>query len=177
MSVSDYTDAVHNFILSQKLTTLLGNFPEVLQVSDILEHNGPCNSQSVIILLVFLSFQLLVRKNTEQLNFHELLGFTCQSPERRRLSMDQCFAHSEAILNQEDRHVYNTEDGMRNFKAIMAWRQDMAMQNKRFNLRPGTPPLQFLSTRRSSNTMQRENAVKIIQSRLDNHWPATTICA
>ncbi|THG11468.1 hypothetical protein TEA_007235 [Camellia sinensis var. sinensis] len=112
MSVSDYTDAVHNFILSQKLTTLLGNFPEVLQVSDILEHNGPCNSQSVIILLVFLSFQLLVRKNTEQLNFHKLLGFTCQSPERRRLSMDQCFAHSEAILNQEDRHVYNTEGSM-----------------------------------------------------------------
>ncbi|KAL7244164.1 hypothetical protein ACSBR1_016405 [Camellia fascicularis] len=70
--------------------------------------------------------------------------------------MDQCFAHSEAILNQEDRHVYNTEDGMRNFKAIMAWRQDMAMRNKRFNLRPGTPPLQFLSTRRSSSTMQRE---------------------
>ncbi|CAL5408373.1 unnamed protein product [Camellia sinensis] len=156
MSVSDYTDAVHSFILSQKLTTLLGNFPEVLQVSDILEHNGPCNSQSVIILLVFLSFQLLVRKNTEQLNFHKLLGFTCQSPERRRLSMDQCFAHSEAILNQEDRHVYNTEDGMRNFKAIMAWRQDMAMRNKRFNLRPGTPPLQFLSTRRSNSTMQRE---------------------
>ncbi|CAL5344527.1 unnamed protein product [Camellia sinensis] len=139
MSVSDYTDAVHSFILSQKLTTLLGNFPEVLQVSDILEHNGPSNSQSVIILLVFLSFQLLVRKNT-----------------RRRLSMDQCFAHSEAILNQEDRHVYNTEDGMRNFKAIMAWRQDMAMRNKRFNLRPGTPPLQFLSTRRSNSTMQRE---------------------
>ncbi|KAF5937819.1 hypothetical protein HYC85_025325 [Camellia sinensis] len=165
MSVSDYTDAVHNFILSQKLTTLLGNFPEVLQVSDILEHNGPCNSQSVIILLVFLSFQLLVRKNTEQLNFHKLLGFTCQSPERRRLSMDQCFAHSEAILNQEDRHVYNTEGGMRNFKAIMAWWQDMAMRNKRFNLRPGTPPLQFLSTRRSSSTMQRENAAKIIQSR------------
>ncbi|CAL5408374.1 unnamed protein product [Camellia sinensis] len=66
MSVSDYTDVVHNFILSQKFTTLLGNFPVVLQVSDILEHNGPCNSQSVIILLVFLSFQLLVRKNTCQ---------------------------------------------------------------------------------------------------------------
>ncbi|KHG29948.1 Utrophin [Gossypium arboreum] len=28
MSATDYTDAVHNFILSQKLTTLLGNFPE-----------------------------------------------------------------------------------------------------------------------------------------------------
>lgn len=29
MSATDYPDAVHNFILSQKLTTLLGNFPEV----------------------------------------------------------------------------------------------------------------------------------------------------
>lgn len=29
MLVSDYPDAVHNFLLSQKLTTLLGNFPEV----------------------------------------------------------------------------------------------------------------------------------------------------
>ncbi|KAI8000682.1 hypothetical protein LOK49_LG09G00343 [Camellia lanceoleosa] len=128
MSVCDYTDAVHNFILSQKLTTLLGNFPEVLQVSDILEHNGPCNSQSVIILLVFLSFQLLVRKNTEQLNFLKLLGFTCQSPERRCLSMDQCFAHSEAILNQEDRHVYNTEENAA--KIIQSrFRQSLARNN------------------------------------------------
>lgn len=29
MSAIDYPDAVHNFIFSQKLTTLLGNFPEV----------------------------------------------------------------------------------------------------------------------------------------------------
>lgn len=29
VSTTDYTDAFHNFILSQKLTTLLGNFPEV----------------------------------------------------------------------------------------------------------------------------------------------------
>lgn len=29
MSVNDYSDAVYNFILSQKLTALLGNFPEV----------------------------------------------------------------------------------------------------------------------------------------------------
>ena len=28
MSATDYPDAVHNFILSQKLTTLLGDFPE-----------------------------------------------------------------------------------------------------------------------------------------------------
>lgn len=76
MSLSDYTDAVHYFILSQKLTTLLGNFPEVLQVSDILEHKG------VVILLVFLSFQLIIRKNTDQLNFHKLLGFSCQTKSR-----------------------------------------------------------------------------------------------
>lgn len=29
MSVNEYSDALYNFILSQKLTTLLGNFPEV----------------------------------------------------------------------------------------------------------------------------------------------------
>jgi len=29
VSMRDTTDAVHNFVLSQKLTTLLGNFPEV----------------------------------------------------------------------------------------------------------------------------------------------------
>ncbi|KAK0602102.1 hypothetical protein LWI29_030339 [Acer saccharum] len=49
MSATDYHDAFHNFILSQKLTKLLGNFPEVLQMSDILEHNGACSDQSVVI--------------------------------------------------------------------------------------------------------------------------------
>ncbi|KAK3039719.1 hypothetical protein RJ639_027060, partial [Escallonia herrerae] len=47
MSATDYTDAVHNFIMSQKLTSLLGNFPEVLQVSDILEHNDASNEQNM----------------------------------------------------------------------------------------------------------------------------------
>ncbi|XP_058197732.1 uncharacterized protein LOC131313441 isoform X2 [Rhododendron vialii] len=163
MSLSDYTDAVHNFILSQKLATLLGNFPEVLQVSDILEHKGACNSQSVVILLVFLSFQLIIRKNTDQLNFHKLLGFSCQSPERRRLSMERCFVNSEAVLNQEDRHGNTTEDGIKSFKAIMAWWQDMAMQSKRFDKQPGTC-LQFISTSMSSSKVERENAAKVIQS-------------
>ncbi|PON58566.1 hypothetical protein PanWU01x14_165970 [Parasponia andersonii] len=36
-------NAVHNFLLSQKLTTLSGNFVEVLQISDRLEFNGACN--------------------------------------------------------------------------------------------------------------------------------------
>nr|KJB69306.1 hypothetical protein B456_011G015400 [Gossypium raimondii] len=30
MSTTDYTDAVHNFVLSQKLTAILGKFPEVM---------------------------------------------------------------------------------------------------------------------------------------------------
>ncbi|KAL6990794.1 hypothetical protein U1Q18_008916 [Sarracenia purpurea var. burkii] len=163
MSVGDYTDAVHNFILSQKLPTLLGNFPEVLQVSDILEHNGACNSRSVVILLGFLSFQLIIRKNTDQLNFHKLLGFSCQSPEKKYVSPEQCFVHSQAVLNQEDRHGNINEDGIRNFKAIMAWWQDMALQSKRFDKQSGSP-LQCLPTSPGSNSMERENAAKIIQS-------------
>ncbi|KAL8461394.1 hypothetical protein ACS0TY_032750 [Phlomoides rotata] len=86
MSAIEYTDAVYNFILSQKLTSLLGNFPEVLQVSDILEHNGACNGQTVIVLLVFLSVQLLVKRNMDKLNFHKLLGFGCQNLNSSRLS-------------------------------------------------------------------------------------------
>lgn len=38
-------------------------FQQVLQISDILEYNGACNDRSVVILLVFLSSQLIVKKN------------------------------------------------------------------------------------------------------------------
>ncbi|XP_059662135.1 uncharacterized protein LOC132308145 [Cornus florida] len=172
MSASDYTDAVHNFILSQKLTTLLGNFPEVLQVGDILEHNGACNERSVIILLVFLSFQLIVKRNTDKLNFHKLLGFTCQSPERRRLSMEQFFLHSEAVLNREETHRTSIEDAARNFRVVMAWWQDMAQRNGKHEFKPATPTLHCFSISRQSTIIQRgnyydlslENAAKIMQS-------------
>lgn len=40
MSAIEYTDAVHNFILSQKLTSLLGNFPEVMNFQIL-----PCTSE------------------------------------------------------------------------------------------------------------------------------------
>ncbi|KAK9939024.1 hypothetical protein M0R45_015733 [Rubus argutus] len=36
MLATDYSDAVHKFLLSHKLMSLLGHFPEVLQLSDIL---------------------------------------------------------------------------------------------------------------------------------------------
>lgn len=42
MSAIDYPDAVHNFIFSQKLTTLLGNFPEV-SFSQLFQYKRPIN--------------------------------------------------------------------------------------------------------------------------------------
>ncbi|KAG8385724.1 hypothetical protein BUALT_Bualt03G0075000 [Buddleja alternifolia] len=147
MSAIEYTDAVHNFILSQKLTSLLGNFPEVLQVSDILEHNGACNGQSVIVLLVFLSVQLLVKRNMDKLNFHKLLGFSCQSPSSRR---------SSTVWN-------NDKDPTRDFKTVMAWWQEMAQQNGKCNLKTATSSKCFL-TGKKGNNVQRENAATIIQS-------------
>lgn len=45
------------------LTNVHETATQVLQVSDILEHNGACNGKSVIVLLVFLSVQLLVKRN------------------------------------------------------------------------------------------------------------------
>ncbi|KAM3285377.1 abnormal spindle-like microcephaly-associated protein [Capsicum chacoense] len=164
VSPVDYTDAVHNFILSQKLPLLLGKFPEVIQVSDILETNGACNGQSVIILLVFLSFQLLVKRNKDQLNFHKLLGFNCQSPERRRLSTDQWFMHPTSAVDKEQTHWKDGEDAARNFKAVMAWWQEMAQQNNKCTPKEisSSPKRSFIS-RRSSDT-HKENAAKVIQS-------------
>ncbi|XP_016491298.2 uncharacterized protein LOC107810980 isoform X2 [Nicotiana tabacum] len=162
VSVVDYTDAVHNFILSQKLPLLLGRFPEVLQVSDILETNGACNGQSVIILLVFLSFQLLVRRNKDQLNFHKLLGFNCQSPERRRLSTDQWFMHPEAAVDPEQN---DDKDVARNFKAVMSWWQEMAQQNNKCTSKETSSSLvKWSFTSKRTNDTQKENAAKVIQS-------------
>ncbi|KAK4360953.1 hypothetical protein RND71_019905 [Anisodus tanguticus] len=164
VSAVDYTDAVHNFILSQKLPLLLGKFPEVIQVSDILETNGACNGQSVIILLVFLSFQLLVKRNKDQLNFHKLLGFNCQSPDRRRLSTDQWFMHPEAAVDKEQTQWKDGEDAARNFKAVMAWWQEMAQQNNKCTSKEtsSSPKRSFIFRR--SNDTQKENAAKVIQT-------------
>ncbi|KAL3519477.1 hypothetical protein ACH5RR_017626 [Cinchona calisaya] len=163
VSTNEYTDAVHNFILSQKLTSLLGNFPEVLQVSDILEHNGASNDRSVVILLVFLSFQLLVKRNMDQLNFHKLLGLNCQTPERKRLSTERWFLHPPAVSNVE-KLLNHSEDASRNFKAIMAWWQDMAQRNKKCNSKAAALNPQWSLTSRSYSIIRRDNAARIIQS-------------
>ncbi|KAK9056391.1 hypothetical protein SSX86_027481 [Deinandra increscens subsp. villosa] len=156
MSASDYVDAVHNFLLSQKLTTLLGNFPEVLQVSDILEYKGACSDRGVIILLVFLSSQLVVKRNLGQINFHKLLGH--KFPEIKCIRREQLIGYHENVVETSQ----DNNNG-RNFKAIMAWWKEMAQHNSKANVNPVyTPSYSFPVKQLRDN--QREKAATIIQS-------------
>ncbi|KAL5578866.1 hypothetical protein UlMin_011308 [Ulmus minor] len=161
---TDYADAVHNFLLSQKLTTLLGNFPEVLQISDILEYNGPCNDRSVVILLVFLASQLIVRKNMDQLNFHKLLGCDCQNPVRKYTSAEQCFVSPEVVQIEDETHGQSTEDAAKKFKAIQAWWRDMTEKNYPSVAKPAATIVQQVLTDNDNIKVRRESAAKVIQS-------------
>ncbi|XP_061345573.1 uncharacterized protein LOC133291335 [Gastrolobium bilobum] len=161
MSVSEYSDALYNFILSQKLTTLLGNFPEVLQISELLQYNGACSDRSVVILLVFLASQLFVKKNMDQLNFHKLLGYDCQSPHRRHLRMVESF---ESVQQPDASDVHVNEDAARKFKAIQAWWQDMAERNR--IMKPIGSNLQRSRTTERSTDIISENAATTIQSHI-----------
>ncbi|KAK8349899.1 hypothetical protein V6Z12_A06G173000 [Gossypium hirsutum] len=164
MSATDYTDAVHNFILSQKLTTLLGNFPEVLQISDLLEHNGAVSDQSVVILLVFLLSQLIVKKNVDQLNFHKLLGCGCQSLERRHSLTQRQSASSDTVVHNKERDIDTTKDAAKKFKAIQAWWRNMTEQNYRSSVRSATSISNCSTAQKTSFDILRENAATIIQS-------------
>ncbi|MBA0627065.1 hypothetical protein Godav_004618 [Gossypium davidsonii] len=186
MSATDYTDAVHNFILSQKLTTLLGNFPEcgkseimrdaanvlkadfppfeVLQISDLLEHNGAVSVQSVVILLVFLLSQLIVKKNVDQLNFHKLLGCGCQSLERRHSLTRRQSANSDTIVHNKERDIDITKDAAKKFKAIQAWWRNMTEQNYKSSVRSATSISNCSTAQKTSFDILRENAATIIQS-------------
>ncbi|KAL9255562.1 Abnormal spindle-like microcephaly-associated protein-like protein [Drosera capensis] len=100
---------------------------KVLQISDILENNGASNERSVIILLVFLSSLLLQKDSKDQLNFHKLMGCSCQTRERRRSSTGRSSGNSE--MTKCKAHEYATEDSTKNFKAVQAWWQKMAKTN------------------------------------------------
>ncbi|KAL8192555.1 hypothetical protein R6Q57_027740 [Mikania cordata] len=171
MSASDYFDAVHNFLLSQKLTTLLGNFPEVLQVSDILEYKGACSDRGVIILLVFLSSQLVVKRNLRQINFHKLLGHN-QNPELKCIRRNQLIGCDE---NTVEASQNDSGDNGRNFKAIMAWWKEMAQHNNKTSVNPVyTTSISFSGKQSNDNQKgyrsefsiynNHENAATIIQS-------------
>ncbi|XP_050211865.1 uncharacterized protein LOC126662021 [Mercurialis annua] len=159
MAAADYTDAVHNFILSQKLI-----IPEILQISDILEHSGATSERSVVILLVFLASQLTSQKTT--LNFHKLLCRNCQSPERRHSSIEQCSMTLNAFVDQEEIDRNCVQDAATKFKAIKAWWQDMAEQNNSFVSKPASSFLQHNSTGAFSINFQKENAATFIQSHI-----------
>ncbi|XP_024005160.1 abnormal spindle-like microcephaly-associated protein homolog isoform X2 [Eutrema salsugineum] len=162
MANTNYNDAVQNFILSQKLTALLGSFPEVLQIGDLLEHNAVVSNQSVIILLAFLSSKLIVKENMEQLNFHKLLCSRCQAQEKR-FSRISC-SSSEAVRNEEpDRE--NEEDATKSFQAIKAWWQDMANQNQNSVRKASSHTLQDSLSSKCTTDFQRGAAV-VIQANL-----------
>ncbi|KAL9236623.1 hypothetical protein vseg_011267 [Gypsophila vaccaria] len=154
VSMQDVTDAVHNFVLSQKLATLMGNFPEVLQLCEILEYNGACSERSVIILLVFLCSQLLVKTRKDQLNFHKLMGCGCQNPDRKWRSLS-----SETECKKEGEQ--SDEDAAKNFKAVQAWWQEMAKQSN-----PGAAAILPSSTNKCSSKICKVNAAIVIQSHI-----------
>ncbi|KAK8629474.1 hypothetical protein V6N13_078315 [Hibiscus sabdariffa] len=160
MSATDYTDAVHNFMLSQKLMTLLGNFPEILQISDLLEHNGAVSDRSVVILLVFLLSQLVVKKNVDQLNFHKLLGCNCQILERRHSLTRRHSTSSQAVV-QKERDIDITEDAAKKFKAIQAWWRDMTEQNYKSSVRPAASASNCSPSQNASSDILRGYLVLI----------------
>ncbi|KAE8664467.1 Binding,calmodulin binding [Hibiscus syriacus] len=164
MSASDYTDAVHNFVLSQKLTALLGNFPEVLQISDLLEHNGAVSDKSVVVLLVFLLSRLVVKKNVDQLNFHKLLGCSCQNLERRHSLTQRRLASSEGVVQKKERDLDITEDASKKFEVILAWWQDMTEQNYSSVVKPAASTSSFFPGQKISIGISREIAAIVIQS-------------
>ncbi|TYJ99369.1 abnormal spindle-like microcephaly-associated protein-like protein [Cucumis melo var. makuwa] len=165
MSVTHCSDAAHNFILLQKLASLLGDFPEILKISDILEYGGACSDRSVIILLTFLASELIVKKSVDQLNFHKLLDCDCQSPNKIHFCSRQDVLNSVAVPNIEGFDVQNTgeTDGAEKFKTIRAWWQDMVEQNKKSFSKPDASSL-FLPSGKQRNQKQREDAARIIQS-------------
>ncbi|OMO64877.1 IQ motif, EF-hand binding site [Corchorus olitorius] len=157
VSATDYTDAVHNFVLSQKLTALLGTFPEVLQISDLLEHNAAVSDQSVVVLLVFLLSQLIVKKNVDQLNFHKLLGCNCQKLERRRSLTRRQLANSEVVVHKMELDMDITEDGAKKFKAIQAWWRDMTERNYKSVVKPAASASYYLTDSKTSIDIQRHD--------------------
>ncbi|XP_058093906.1 uncharacterized protein LOC131239954 isoform X2 [Magnolia sinica] len=114
LSKSDNTVVLHNFILVQRVTTMLGNFPEVLQMSDILENDPSCNERSVIILLIFLSSQLIGRRNMDQLNIQKLMGWKDHNPDVKP-NMDQLNIHKPMGWNHRSLYA----NSPKNFQPLL----------------------------------------------------------
>lgn len=107
----------------------------MLQISDLLQHNGACSDRSVVILVVFLASQLFVKKKVvsktkitlmmlsysgnyvkfplalfqDHLNFHKLLGYDSQNTNRRNLRTAQYHSSSESAQKLYASDVWDDE--------------------------------------------------------------------
>ncbi|CAL9122642.1 unnamed protein product [Musa textilis] len=61
-----YTGSSGNLLSVQRIITIMGNFPEVLHISDILGDVASFDERSMIILIVFLASLLVCRNNLDR---------------------------------------------------------------------------------------------------------------
>lgn len=151
---TDNTYAVHKSVLSQKCLTLLGNFPEVLQISETLQYNGACNDRSVVIFLAFISSQMVMKKNVDLLNCHNLLSCKCQSLDRKPLSAQGWSLTSKAVLDLDKADEQSSKG---KFKVIQAWWEHMDDRNNR----PAASTLHCVSTGKDWTDIQEKAATSI----------------
>ncbi|XP_042413088.1 abnormal spindle-like microcephaly-associated protein homolog isoform X1 [Zingiber officinale] len=65
--------AGQNLVLVQRITKIIGNFPEVLQLSDLLDDETYFDKRSIIILLVFLASLFTSRKDLDTGKMYNLM--------------------------------------------------------------------------------------------------------
>ncbi|XP_074586575.1 uncharacterized protein LOC141842259 [Curcuma longa] len=65
--------AGQNLVFVQRITTIMGNFPEVLQLSDLLDDETSFDKRSIIILLVFLASLFTSRKDLDTGKMYNLM--------------------------------------------------------------------------------------------------------
>ncbi|WOK91863.1 abnormal spindle-like microcephaly-associated protein [Canna indica] len=60
-----WTAGFHNLVLVQRVITMIGNFPELLRLSDLRDGDSSLDERSMIILLTFLASLLICRKDLD----------------------------------------------------------------------------------------------------------------
>ncbi|KAG1347338.1 putative protein abnormal spindle [Cocos nucifera] len=94
---TDSSVAVRNFVLVQKITAMLGNIPEVLQIGDILDNDASYDERSVIILLVFLASQLIHRKKLDQLRSYRFTSSDYRTPDIKPSAVSRLSISEDAL--------------------------------------------------------------------------------
>ncbi|PWA44591.1 IQ motif, EF-hand binding site [Artemisia annua] len=114
MSASDYVDALHNFLLSQNLTTLLGNFP-------VCNCHDSCFTMFRFCkLVIYLNIKARAVIG-QQINFHKLLGHN-QTSERK------CVNETDTLKIMMRRFMWKKL--VRTAMKIMEWCKEMPQNNK-----------------------------------------------